>query len=157
MSGTVRLGIQGDDDAIAGVYIGSDLADLQLVATTQDTSSSGPGMLVDEPLQLQFEAIADTVYHITLQGNRDEYSLTMFLDCRRLQLAPPQTDGSVSGQFQTTFNLQWKVETSKDMQTWRQVQSGWPVEGTLQFDDPLGTPGDWQFYRATSAEQSLEP
>ena len=149
MSGTAVIAMSGTHSTLVGVYTGTNLTNLVVVA------ASLTNKINHDLRQLEFEATAGTPYQIAVDSTDGflNYAsvLAIFLDARELGPVERSADGRVDGRFFTTFDETWIVEASADLLNWTAISTNDPVNGTFEFQDNDASPAAGRFYRVKTA------
>ena len=130
-------------DTLLGVYTGSAISNLVLVASNDDAR----GTLQSE---VAFEAVAGTDYQITvdgLNGDSGEIVLTLVAVpaqfCAGMTLVGNRISACLSGETGRIYN----VEASPDLLNWTLISTAVNTNGMLQFTDPAMNNLQLRYYR----------
>jgi hypothetical protein len=143
-SGPVLLQTLGTSfDSLLAVYTGSELSNLALVASSDDTPDGGPSG------EVVFEAQAGTEYHIAVDGYDGESGtvvLTLVTQRPRLCLPLVRTGNEVQLCVDGQDGQIYTVEASSDMANWTPLASV-ARDGALRFTDTEASSASQRFYR----------
>ena len=147
MSGTVEISTLGSNfDTILGVYTGSALTNLVVVASSDDVSTNQPTSFVT------FKALAYTPYHIAVDGYDGEpgdIQLHISMkDLIWLGLPKPMASGGYQLTLTAPTGRQYGLDTSTNLIDWTTLLGpAFTESGTFQFQDTNSISGQ-KFYRA---------
>jgi hypothetical protein len=145
-TGPVTISTIGSSfDTLLGVYTGTILSNLVLVASNDDAR----GTLQSE---VTFQAQAGTDYQIVVDGvdgAGGEIVLTLIVDppqlCLPVMVAGNQVECCLIGDIQRSYT----VEASSDLSNWTLLATALNSDGTLRFNDPARSNFPQRYYRVT--------
>ncbi len=146
ISGPVTISTIGSSfDTLLGVYRGTALSNLVLVASNDDAE----GTLQSD---VSFQAVAGTNYEIAVDGfNGASGEIVLTLVAAPLRLCQPitiigsQVGFCLTGEIGRTYT----VEASPDLLNWTLIATALNSNGVLQFTDPAMSNLQRRFYRVT--------
>jgi hypothetical protein len=146
LTGPVTISTAGSSfDTLLGVYTGTTLSNLVLVASNDDARATLQS-------EVTFQAQAGTDYQIVVDGvdgASGEIVLTLIVDPPRLCLpvivAGNQVECCLIGDSQRIYT----VEASPDLTNWTLVDTALNSDGTLRFTDPARSNFPQRYYRVT--------
>jgi chitodextrinase len=124
-----------------GVYIGSTLSNLTVIATNV-ANQSFP--------QLTFDALHGVEYQIALvspRGFSDPAELALFQDARELHRPTLLPGGVFKFELVTPPGRTWIVEAGTNLMQWTPIATGHCADGVLEFLDPNAPFYPHRFYR----------
>jgi hypothetical protein len=146
-SGPVTIETLGSSfDTLLGVYTGTTLSNLVLVASNDDVSSTVSTSQVTFPAQagMTYQIVVDGV-----DGASGEIVLTLIADppqlCLPVTLASDQLQLCIDGDLGRVYTL----EASPDLLHWTLVSTALNSDGTLRATDPAKSNSPVRFYRVT--------
>jgi len=145
-TGPVTISTLGSSfDTLLGVYTGTAISDLVLVASNDDAN----GTLTSE---VTFQAQAGTNYQIVVDGvdgASGEIVLTLIVDppriCLPVTVVGDQVQFCIDGEIGRTYT----VEASPDLSNWTLLATALNNDGTLRFTDPARSNFPQRYYRVT--------
>jgi PKD repeat protein len=147
-TGLVTIETTGSSfDTLLGVFSGTALSNLVLVASNDDASA---GVLSSE---VTFQAQAGANYQITVDGfdgAAGEIVLTIIAAPPELCLPTTLTVTPVSLCINGEIGLLYTVEASPDLVNWTLLATAINSDGTLRFTDPARSNFPRRFYRVTA-------
>ncbi|MFO1499141.1 MAG: hypothetical protein U1G07_12230 [Verrucomicrobiota bacterium] len=147
LGGDVTIDTKGSDfDTILGVYTGSVLTNLVLVARNDDAATNLATSRVT------FAALPETTYQIAVDGfGGDSGAIQLQLEMDGLIWLQPLRILPLGG-YQLSLTgparRQYVLEATTNLVDWLQVESRLNSNGTVQFADPAATGLPKRFYRA---------
>ena len=145
-TGLVKIQTTGSSfDTLLGVYTGTALANLVLVASNDDANGTVQS-------EVTFPAQAGTNYQITVDGvdgASGEIVLTLIVDpprlCLPVTVVSNQVQLCIAGEIGRTYT----VEASPDLSHWTLIATAPNNDRTLRFTDPAMSNFRQRFYRVT--------
>jgi hypothetical protein len=150
VAGPVVISTAGSTvDTLLGVYTGSALSNLVLVARSDDVSTDDPTSLVS------FDALPGKDYQIAVDGYDGEPGdINLHIHMNLVWLSAPRLAAPTGVEVDLTgpSGKLYLLEFSSDLRTWAQVATQGNTNGLVPFVDPASRDGTRRFYRARQAQ-----